>query len=372
MRKSKSFMSGSWAVTPDSYCQWVRASRLLSLLLLLQNRGLMSATRLAAELGVTARTVYRDVEALAAAGVPIYAEPGPAGGYRLMDGFRTRLTGLTAGEAGSLFLTGLPQPAAELGLGAQVAAAELKLMAALPTPYREASLRIRQRFHLDAPGWYRDADPVPHLLAAAEALWQDQPVEVRYRRWSPAPAVVTRRLDPLGLVLKAGVWYLVAARETDVRTYRISSIVALRAVPGTVTRPDGFDLAEFWRAHVERYERADDTAAAVVRLSPRGLAMLPEVLGPKATRRALRTLEPADPDGWRRATIPMESVPHAATGLLRLGADAQVLAPAELVEHLSATVHAMGHLYGVIHPTPLSDTPAPLPPVALVDHPNRT
>src|SRR4051794_32105607 len=211
----------------------------------------MSASKLAAELGVTPRTVYRDVEALAAAGVPIYAETGPDGGYQLMDGYRTRLTGLTAGEAGSLFLTGLPQPAAELGLGAQVAAAELKLMAALPTSYRDASVRIRQRFHLDAHGWYREPEAVPHLLALAEALWQDRAVEIRYKRWSPRPGTVTRRLSPLGLVLKAGVWYLVAAGDDTPRTYRVSSIESLRPLPEHVTRPDGFDLAAAWQAHVD-------------------------------------------------------------------------------------------------------------------------
>lgn len=313
----------------------------MSLLLLLQNRGRMSASRLAAELGVTARTVYRDVEALAAAGVPIYAEPGPSGGYQLMDGYRTRLTGLTADEAESLFLTGLPQPAAELGLGAQVAAAELKLTAALPTPYRDASTRIRQRFHLDAPGWYREADPVPQLLAAADALWRDQVVEVRYRRWSPRPGVVTRRLHPLGLVLKAGVWYLVASG----RTYRVTNIEALTPLEETFTRPAGFDLAEFWREHVERYERADIDETAVVRLSPAGIAALPDILGPKAARLVSRTLEPADADGWQRATVPLESVPHAAAGLLRLGADAQVLAPPELVAHMGKTIRAMARLY---------------------------
>jgi predicted DNA-binding transcriptional regulator YafY len=319
----------------------VRASRLVSLLLLLQNRGRMSASRLAAELGVTARTVYRDVEALAAAGVPIYAEPGPSGGYQLMDGYRTRLTGLTADEAETLFLTGLPQPAAELGLGAQVAAAELKLMAALPTPYRDASLRIRQRFHLDAPGWYREADPVPQLLAAAEALWRDQVVEVRYRRWSPRPGVVTRRLHPLGLVLKAGVWYLVASG----RTYRVTNIEAVTPLDETFTRPAGFDLAEFWREHVERYEEAEIPDTAVVRLSPAGIAALPDILGPKAARLVSRTLEPADADGWQRAAVPLESVPHAAAGLLRLGADAQVVAPAELVAHMGKTIRAMARLY---------------------------
>lgn len=323
----------------------MRAGRLLSLLMLLQNRGLVSATKLAAELGVSVRTVYRDVEALAAAGVPVYAEPGPTGGYRLVDGYRTRLTGLTADEAESLFLTGLPQPAAELGLGAQVAAAELKLTAALPTSYREASTRVRQRFHLDAPGWYREPDAVPHLPAVAEALWQDRVVEVDYRRWSPHPGEVTRRLHPLGLVLKAGIWYLVAGGRDRPRTYRVSSILRLRTLPEHFVRPEAFDLAAAWREHVERYESADTGEVAVVRLSPGGVAALPDALGPKAARMALDTLGPADPDGWRRATIPMESVPHAAATVLRLGVDARAVSPPELVAHLTAYARAMARLY---------------------------
>lgn len=313
--------------------------------MLLQNRGRMSATQLAAELGVSVRTIYRDVEALAAAGVPVYAEQGPAGGYQLLDGYRTRLTGLTADEAESLFLTGLSQPAAELGLGAQLAAAELKLTAALPTPYREASTRIRQRFHLDTPGWYREPDAVPHLLAVAEALWQDRSVEVRYRRWSPEPGEVTRRLDPLGLILKAGVWYLVAAGRGGPRTYRVSSIVSLTALPDVFLRPDGFDLAGFWREHVDRYERTDTGEVAVVRLTADGVRALPGVLGPKAARLALATLEPDEPDGRQRVTIPMESVPHTAGLLLRLGAEAQVVAPPDLVTYLTDHVRAMARLY---------------------------
>ncbi|MEV6601905.1 YafY family protein [Actinoplanes sp. NPDC051346] len=324
----------------------MRASRLVSLLLLLQNRGRLSASRLATELGVTARTIYRDVEALAAAGVPIYAEHGPTGGYELMDGYRTRLTGLTADEAESLFLTGLPQPAAELGLGAQVAAAELKLTAALPTSYRDASTRIRHRFHLDAPGWFREPDPVPHLLAVAEALWRDQAVEVRYRRWAPRPGEVTRRLHPLGLVLKAGTWYLVATGERgQPRAYRVSSILDVRPLPESVTRPDGFDLATYWQRHVEEYESARNAEVATVRLTARGVAALPDVLGPKAARMALRTLTPADPDGWQQATIPLESVSHAAMTLLRLGPDVRVLSPATLVAHLRNTIRAMADLY---------------------------
>ncbi|MBG0564339.1 helix-turn-helix transcriptional regulator [Actinoplanes aureus] len=323
----------------------MRASRLLSLMLLLQNRGRMSAAQLAAELGVTARTVYRDVEALASAGVPVYAEQGPTGGYELLDGYRTRLTGLTADEAESLFLTGMAGPAAELGFGAQVAAAQLKLMAALPVPYRDASLRIRERFHLDAPGWYREPDAVPHLLGAAQALWQDRMIEIDYRRWAPRPGVVTRRVHPLGLVLKAGVWYLVAAGSGPPRTYRVSAITGLRPLPEAAERPGDFDLAEFWRGHVERYEQADDTEVAVVSLSPAGLTALPDVLGPKAARLASRTLTDPGADGWRRATIPLENVSHATASLLRLGAEVRALAPAELVTHLAETIRAMARLY---------------------------
>jgi predicted DNA-binding transcriptional regulator YafY len=323
----------------------MRASRLLSLLLLLQNRGLMSASQLAAELDVTVRTVYRDVEALAAAGVPIYAEHGAAGGYRLLDGYRTRLTGLTADEAGSLFLTGMPQPAAELGLGAQLAAAELKLMAALPTPYRDASMRIRQRFHLDAPGWFREPEAVPHLLAAAEAVWQEKVIEISYRRWAPQPGVVTRELHPLGIVLKAGVWYLIASRDEQIRTYRVANILDLTTLPRPSIRPDGFHLGEFWRAHVERYERTAHQGSAVVRLSPQGVRTLPDLLGAKTSRIALESVESADEDGWCQVVLPIESIDHAATDLLRLGAHAQVLEPPELVARIADTVHAMGGYY---------------------------
>jgi predicted DNA-binding transcriptional regulator YafY len=160
----------------------VRASRLVSLLLLLQARGRLTADQLAEELEVSVRTIYRDVQSLHAAGVPLYGEAGDGGGYRLLDGYRTRLTGLTAGEAETVFLAGLPTAAAELGLGAALATAELKLQAALPAGLRERAARVRDRFHLDAPGWYYDGDSSPHLAAVADAVWNQRRVEVRYRR----------------------------------------------------------------------------------------------------------------------------------------------------------------------------------------------
>ncbi|MDT7611642.1 MAG: hypothetical protein QOG96_6145 [Pseudonocardiales bacterium] len=318
----------------------MRASRLLSLLLLLQNRGRMTAPALAAELEVSVRTVYRDVESLGAAGVPIYADRGPAGGYQLLDGYRTRLTGLTSDEADSLFLAGVPGPAAELGLGGALAAAQLKLTAALPAELRDRASRVGERFHLDAPGWFRDAEDTPFLSDLATALWRDQRIAVRYRRWGHDE--VDRLLDPLGLVLKAGVWYLVAGGPTGApRTYRVSRVLSLRTSPGRTHRPPDFSLAEFWRTRSAELRAALWRAEATVRLSPRGLELVPVLLGQLEARAVAESAgEPAG-DGWVTATLPIESTRHAESVLLRLGADVEVLAPPELRERLAAVARAL-------------------------------
>ncbi|MDT7682153.1 MAG: hypothetical protein QOG57_2463 [Pseudonocardiales bacterium] len=318
----------------------MRASRLLSLLLLLQNRGRMTAPALAAELEVSVRTVYRDVESLGAAGVPIYADRGPAGGYQLLDGYRTRLTGLTSDEADSLFLAGVPGPAAELGLGGALAAAQLKLTAALPAELRDRASRVGERFHLDAPGWFRDAEDTPFLSDLATALWRDQRIAVRYRRWGHDE--VDRLLDPLGLVLKAGVWYLVAGGPTGApRTYRVSRVLSLRTSPGRTHRPPDFSLAEFWRTRSAELRAALWRAEATVRLSPRGLELVPVLLGQLEARAVAESAgEPAG-DGWVTATLPIESTTHAESVLLRLGADVEVLAPPELRERLAAVARAL-------------------------------
>src|SRR5689334_13894358 len=198
----------------------VRAARLISAVLLLQSRETMTAAELARELEVSERTVYRDMEALSAAGVPVYAEQGRAGGYRLVGGYRTRLTGLSREEAEALFLSGLSGPARDMGLGEPVAAARLKVLAALPPSLRDASVRTGQRFHLDVPGWFTDAEPPPLLTELAHAVWQDRTVTVHYRRTED----VVRTVDPYGLVLKNGNWYLVARVSDDLRVYRVDRV----------------------------------------------------------------------------------------------------------------------------------------------------
>lgn len=320
----------------------MRASRLLSLLLLLQNRGRMTAAELAAELEISVRTVYRDVDALAAAGIPLYAERGPAGGYGLLDGYRTRLTGLTSDEAAALFLAGAPGPAADLGFGTLLAAAQLKLVAALPRDIRPGVERIQERFHLDAPGWFRDADRPPHLAAITDAVWNQRPIRVRYRRWG---GEVDRCLDPLGLVLKGGSWYLVAAADGQHRTYRASRILDLETLPGRFERPTGFDLAAYWDEWAEGVHARLHPAEAIVHLSSRAIALLPKLVDPTTARAALASADPLDNDGWTRLTLPIESIDHAHVLLLQFGADAVVLAPPELRERMTATAAAMARRY---------------------------
>ncbi|WP_042425745.1 helix-turn-helix transcriptional regulator [Streptacidiphilus anmyonensis] len=323
----------------------MRAGRLVSLLLLLQNRGRMTAAELATELEVSVRTIYRDVESLAASGVPVYGEAGHDGGYALVDGYRTRLTGLTAHEAEALFLAGLPGPAAELGLGSVLTAAELKLEAALPHELRRQARRVRERFHLDAPGWYREADDVPHLTAVAAAVWQRRAVHVRYRRWY-APEVVERRLEPRGIVLKGGRWYAVAhAGGTELRVYRISQILELRPLDEEFTVPADFDLAAFWQAHTRRFQDRLWQGRAEIRISPAGVERVRETSA-QAVIDAVDAGQEEQPGGWRRALIPIESLTHAEGELLRLGPQVEVLSPPALRERLTTAARALAELYG--------------------------
>ncbi|MER7486473.1 WYL domain-containing protein [Streptomyces sp. NPDC126497] len=320
----------------------MRADRLLSLLLLLQNRGRMTAAELAAELEVSVRTVYRDVEALGASGVPVCAERGPEGGYRLMDGYRTRLTGLTDAEAGSLVLAGLPGPARELGLGAVLASAQLKVEAALPGEPADRARRVRERFHLDAPAWFRDADPVPHLEPIARAVWERRVLRTRYRRWR---GEVRREVRPLGLVLKGGIWYLVALADDAVRTYRVSRFQEVAETGEEFTRPAGFDLAAYWTESSRRLEEATRRGTARLRLSPRGQKLLPMQFGAAGVR-ALAGAGPADGRGWVEVELAVESEAVATGDLLRLGVEAEVLGPAGLREAVAAAVAVLADRYG--------------------------
>ncbi len=310
----------------------MRASRLVSMLLLVQNRGQLTAAAIARELEVSERTVYRDVEALSAAGIPIYAERGPHGGVRLVEGYRTRLTGMTEDEARALFLSGLPGPAAELGLGTVMTAARLKVLAALPTELRARATRLVERFYLDAAAWFAPDDDVPHLPVLAEAVWESRLVGVTYDRGDELSA---RTLEPLGLVLKAGTWYVVARREGEVRTYRVSRVRAVELLDDRFERPAGFDLAAYWLEASAAWERDVPRLAVDVRLDPEFIDALIDQIGTEAYGASDR-LEAEDPEGWLHLRLRL-TYPHDAPGrLLGLGAHLEVLGPAEVRQRVVA------------------------------------
>jgi len=323
----------------------MRSSRLLAILLRLNVRGRVSAQQLAEELEVSLRTIYRDIDALGAAGIPVYATRGRSGGFALLDGYRTKLTGISPEEADALFLAGLPGAAADLGLGSVLAATQLKLLAALPPELRERAGRIRDRFHLDAPGWLREADAPMHLVSIADAVWSQRRVEVRYERANRA--MVERVLEPLGLVLKAGTWYLVASVRDDdrgARTYRVSRVRAALVLDEEFRRPAGFDLEAHWSAYQRDYEQRIFKASATIRLSAEGRSLL-FLIGTAAARAGHAAMEHPDADGWARTTVPIESVRHAQHALMQLGGDVEVLEPAELRALVASSARVMTRRY---------------------------
>lgn len=307
----------------------MRASRLVQLLLLLQARGRLTAAALAAELEVSERTIHRDVEALSAAGVPIYAERGPHGGFQLVDGYRTRLTGLTGDEAEALFLSGMPGPAAELGLGTVVAAARLKVLAALPTELRARASRLVERFHLDAASWFTAGDAVPHLGTVADAVWEARRITVGYRR---AGGEIQRMLEPLGLVLKAGIWYLVARADGQTRTYRISRFSRVQATDEGFERPAAFDLASHWDASIAAYERDTPRTEVTIRIEKRAVGLLADLVGIRAVRASEEIEEPEEE--WRRLRLWIDWPDEVPGRLLALGDRVEVLEPGEVRERV--------------------------------------
>jgi predicted DNA-binding transcriptional regulator YafY len=322
----------------------MRASRLLSIMMLLQAKGRMSAESLAEELEVSVRTIYRDIDQLSAAGVPVYADIGRNGGFALLDGWRTRLTGLTAPEARALFLSGLPGPASELGLGDEQAAAELKLLAALPADWQGEAQRMASRFHLDPRGWFSTGPRPEFLKAVAEAVWSEKKILIRYDSWTQ---VSERTVEPMGLVLKAGIWYLVARRETGFRTYRMSQIQALTPLEEGFERPAEFDLPGHWQQATQSFEREVYVDLAKVRATKVGVSRLKDIS--QRVKEAIEAQTVAfDDAGWALLEVPIEEERWASREMTRVGAEVEVLEPAALRERMVEIAMRLAKAYGLV------------------------
>jgi predicted DNA-binding transcriptional regulator YafY len=305
----------------------MRADRLLSLLMLLQTRGRMTAHKLAEELEVSERTIYRDIDALSAAGVPVYAERGPGGGCALLDSYRTNLTGLTQDEVRALFMLSIPAPLAELGVSQELKAALLKLAAALPEARRGDEEQVRQRIHLDAVWWFQSEEAVPHLQTIHRAVWQDRRLYLTYRL--PFGAQVERPVDPYGLVAKAGVWYLVCATDGRMRVYRVSHVLAARLTDEPFERPAGFDLVAFWQTWCTEFERDRPYYPITARVAPALVPYLPQYFGDRI-RAEIVQAGPPDAEGWLTLTLPFETLEAARDRILGFGSAIKVLAPEAL------------------------------------------
>ena len=325
----------------------MKASRLLSILMLLQSHERMTARALAQTLEVSERTILRDVDHLSAAGVPIWAERGREGGFRLRPGWSTQLTGMTEPEASALLLAGLPGAATDLGLGGAALSARLKLVASLPTPLREQAAKVADRLHIDPVDWYRAAETPSQLQEAAQAVWLGKRIRVRYASWSRTS---WRELEPFGLVLKAGVWYLVAREsgQRAVRTYRLASVLELMPGRGSFKRPPSFDLVSHWRESSARFEAELRPLQARVRVSARAMSWLRHARSPHVEVAGGDN----DRDGWRSVMLALESIEQGARQILGFGGEVQVIEPASLRTLVAEWAQ---RIHDAHHPLPSND-----------------
>ena len=316
----------------------MRADRLLSILLLLQVRQRVTAGELAQRLEVSERTIYRDMDALSSAGIPVFAERGHGGGWGLVDRYQTNLTGLNRAEIEALFL----QPSgllADLGLDKASTTALIKLLAALPSTRRRDAEYVRQRIHVDGAGWFHTKESVPFLSTLQEAVWQERKLRFSYQRSDGK--VVERVVDPLGLVVKGRVWYLIAAVEDGMRTYRVSRVQEAQVTDQPCVRPEGFDLAEHWEASVVRFKADLPRYPATLRTTPDVVSHIRRL---RYTQ--IKNVSEPDADGWVTVLAQFETEDTACEYVLGLGAQIEVIDPPALRQLIIDAAESIVALYG--------------------------
>jgi predicted DNA-binding transcriptional regulator YafY len=328
------------AVYPDIYCQGfvlaliksgfyqgknhMRADRLLTLIMLLQKRGRMTAKEIAEKLEISERTVYRDIDALSSVGIPVYSESGRAGGYSLLEHFRTDLTGLTEREVRALFMINIPTPLEDLGLSQELRSALLKLSTALPDVQRGEEGWVRQRLHLDSTWWHQEEGAVPHLETIQQAVWQDRKILLAYR---PLPPVtVEQAVEAYGLVAKAGLWHLVYHTNGRFDVLRASTLYKATLLEETFLRQKDFDLEAFWEAWCKQQEESSTRYLVKLRVSPVFVPMLPLYFDNRVYDKIAKA-GPADETGWITLELSFDSLEAARGRILAFGGAVEVLSP---------------------------------------------
>lgn len=302
----------------------MRSERLISILMLLQSHGCMSAEQLADELEVSIRTIYRDMDALGSAGIPVYAELGRYGGYRLIEGYRTSLTGLTRGEKQAISMLNLPSPLANLELSRDLKSALLKLNAALPDGQFIETQSILQRFHLDFGPWNYQDEALPHLTLIELAIKENRKLRITYH--TLAGVAISRKVNAYGLVAKAGVWYLVSANKGKIRAHRLSALINVTLMEETFNFPGNFSLVEFWNTWSTNREQRFSAYPVLMRVYPGFISSLPRYFGEKITRK-INAAQPDDEDGSLILNVEFESLEAAREQILAFGRGVEVIEP---------------------------------------------
>ncbi|HLG64676.1 MAG TPA: YafY family protein [Ktedonosporobacter sp.] len=305
----------------------MRADRLLSILLHLQVHRRITACELAKRLEVSERTIYRDMEALGAAGVPVVAERGTGGGWALLEEYKTNLTGLNEAEIQTLFLTQPARLLADLGLRQTSEAALIKLLASLPSISRRGAEYIRQRIHVDVTGWHHTEETIAALPILQEAIWRERELQFTYQRNDGK--LVERLAAPLGLVAKGSVWYLVAIVEQEIRSYRVSRIRDAAITDQPYTRPQGFDLAQYWSQSSASFVASLPRYPAILRMTAAAFERIPP-----GRQIRVEHAEPSGADGWITARVLFETEDSACGYILSHGAQIEVVEPLELRERV--------------------------------------
>jgi len=301
----------------------MRADRLLALVMHLQTRGKTTSQALAWELGVSRRTILRDIEALSVAGIPVYTEGGHGGGVALDENYRVTLTGLKESEIRSLFISNNNQLLKDVGLGAAAESSLLKLSAALPIAHQPSVEFIRQRIHIDPLWWWHDSEPLPFWDDLQKAVYESICIRAVYENYEQS--IGERILEPYSLVAKSSFWYLIAKREGEFRTYRVSRFHEITLLSEHFERESDFDLVSYWQAHLQEFTEALTEYAFTLRIHESRLNFVRWL-----TPGRFHIIEPADETGWPTVKIHMESVELAKMLVFGLGKDAEVVEPKEL------------------------------------------
>jgi predicted DNA-binding transcriptional regulator YafY len=292
----------------------------------------MTGRALAKRLEVSERTIHRDMESLGAAGVPVVAERGNGGGWSLMEGYRTQLTGLSESEVQALFVTRPSGLLADLHLDKASDAALIKLLTVLPAVHRRNAELARQRIFIDVSGWNRSSEGVPYLPLLQDAVWRERRVRMLYG----TDCTVERRVDPLGLVAKGSVWYLVAAIDGDVRSYRVSRVQEATITEEPFARPEGFDLATFWQQSAARFKQLLPRYAVVIRAETSSLPWIRTMI----RFGGIDEVSDDTRNGWSRVAMHFDAPEVAQTVLLGFGERIEVLEPVALREAILQSARA--------------------------------